>query len=83
MIHKYFTFADKKIKVIMYKEQVDQVSGDLLKEIYEKPEAIKKSDSNSKNKNKNKENGGKGKVVVANKKIDLLKNGNYNYYKTP
>ncbi len=70
IIHKYFTFADKKIKVIMYNEQVDRVSDDLLKEVNEKPEPKKKDEVKAK---KSKDG---GKVVKANKRVDRLKDGN-------
>ncbi len=69
IIHKYFTFADKKIKVIMYNEQVDRVSDDLLKEVNEKPEPKKKVEVQAK---KSKDG---GKVVKANKRVDRLKDG--------
>ena len=69
IIHKYFTFADKKIKVIMYNEQIDQVSEDLLKEVSEKPVAPVQKEVQAKKKRD------PGKVVKANKKVDRLKNG--------
>jgi hypothetical protein len=69
MIHKYFTFADKKIKVIMYNEQVDKVSEDMLAEIHDKPKAVPKKEVVA-----NKKRDG-GKVVRANKRIDRLKDG--------
>jgi len=67
MIHKYFTFADKKIKVIMYKEQIDKVSDDLLNEVNEKPEKVSKTEVQAKKKRDG------NKVVRANKKVDKLK----------
>lgn len=71
MIHKYFTFADKKIKVIMYNEQVDKVSEDLLAEINEKPEPVQKKEVVAKKKRDG------GKVVRANKRVDRLKDGKF------
>ena len=68
MIHKYYTFADKKIKVIMYNERIDQASEDLLKELIDKDEVkhekeiekvVKKYEAK--------------KVVKADKKKDNLK----------
>jgi hypothetical protein len=41
MIHKYYTFAVKRINVIMYNERIDQVCEDLLKEIDEKDQDSK------------------------------------------
>ena len=67
MIHKYFTFAYKKISVIMYREQTDQVSENLLYEIEEKEE-VKELDKETHNKRKEAK-----KVVKANKKVDKLK----------
>lgn len=72
MIHKYFTFAVKRITVIMYNEQIDKVSADMLKEVNDKDEDIK---AEPKVVYKNKEK--TAKVVVANKKKDRLKDGNY------
>lgn len=69
MIHKYFTFAYKKINVIMYHEQQDQVSNNLLFEIEEKEE-VKEIEKTKEVHNKRKE---AKKVVKANKKVDKLK----------
>ena len=71
MIHKYFTFADKKIKVIMYNEEIDKVSEDLLKELNERPKPSKKTEVQAKLKKDT------GKVVKANKKVDRLKDGKF------
>ena len=67
MIHKYFTFAYKKISVIMYHEQTDQVNNNLLYEIEEKEE-VKELEKEVQNKRKEAK-----KVVKANKKVDKLK----------
>lgn len=71
MIHKYYTFAVKRINVIMYNERIDQVSEDLLKEINEKDQDSKNSTTvaniKSKSANQNKK---------TNKKVDKLKEGN-------
>lgn len=67
MIHKYYTFAYKKISVIMYHEQIDQVNNNLLYEIEEKEE-VKELDKEVQNKRKEAK-----KVVKANKKVDKLK----------
>lgn len=70
MIHKYFTFAVKKIKVIMYAEQLDQVSDDFLKEIDDKDE-----EGSSDPKTVSKKRKEPKKEVRANKKQDKLKDG--------
>ena len=70
MIHKYYTFAQKKLKVIMYSEQIDQVSEDLLKEVNDKDEDLPSAPPASK-----KKKGGPSNVVKANKRIDRLKHG--------
>jgi hypothetical protein len=71
MIHKYYTFAVKRINVIMYNERIDQVSEDLLKEIDEKDQDSKTSTTQANIKSKREKQN-----VKANKKVDKLKEGN-------
>jgi hypothetical protein len=71
MIHKYYTFAVKRINVIMYNERIDQVSEDLLKEIDEKGQDLKTSTTQANFKSKREKQN-----VKANKKVDKLKEGN-------
>lgn len=68
IIHKYFTFANKKIKVIMYNEYMSEASEDLLKELTDKDEE-KQQKQISINKKKPEAH----KIVVADKKTDNLK----------